>query len=154
MKHTVTFVALFALATPVFTTSAFAGSLAEPVVETTSVAPEVYVASLSLGGDWTGFYGGLQLGQHDVDGTGAADGDDISYGLHAGYDYDFDRFVLGGDLDYDFTDIDLGGAATVDNVLRLKCAVVTIWGEPLFTQLLVLHVWIPAWELTTVNFPV
>jgi predicted porin len=40
--------------------------------------------------------------------------------LHAGYDYDFGRFVLGGELDYDLTDIDLGGAATVDNVLRLK----------------------------------
>ena len=120
MKHTVTFVALFALATPVFTTSAFAGSLVEPVVETTSVAPEVYVAPPSLGGEWTGFYSGLQFGQLDVDGTGAADGDDISYGLHAGYDYDFGRFVLGGELEYDFADIDLGGAATVDSVLWLK----------------------------------
>jgi predicted porin len=120
MNHTVTFVALFALATPVFTTSASAGSLAEPVVETTSVAPEVYVAPPSLGGDWTGFYGGLQLGQLDVDGTGAADGDDISYGLHAGYDYDFGRFVLGGEVDYDFADVDLGGAATGDSVARLK----------------------------------
>ena len=73
-----------------------------------------------MGGEWTGFYSGLQFGQFDVDGTGAADGDDISYGLHAGYDYDFGRFVLGGELEYNFADIDLGGAATVDSVLWLK----------------------------------
>jgi outer membrane immunogenic protein len=115
MKYAVTVFALFAVSTP-----AFAGSLIEPVVETTDVAPEIFVAPPSFGGEWTGLYGGLQLGQIDVDGPGAADGDDLSFGLHVGYDYDFGQFVLGGELDYDTADIDLGGAATVDGVTRLK----------------------------------
>lgn len=71
-------------------------------------------------GDWTGGYVGGQVGNLDVDGTGAADGDDFSYGIHGGYRYDFGTFVLGGELEYDWADVDLAGAATVDNVLRLK----------------------------------
>ena len=75
---------------------------------------------MQTGGDWSGFYGGIQLGRLDVDGTGAADGDDTTFGLHAGYDYDFGQFTFGGEIDTDFGDVDLGGAATVDNVTRLK----------------------------------
>mmetsp|Transcript_26872 Transcript_26872/g.48597 ORF Transcript_26872/g.48597 Transcript_26872/m.48597 type:complete len:193 (+) Transcript_26872:47-625(+) len=71
-------------------------------------------------GAWTGAYGGVQLGFADVDATGAADGDDTLYGVHAGYAYDFGTFVLGGELDYDLADIDLNGAARVDGVARLK----------------------------------
>ncbi|WP_299370025.1 outer membrane beta-barrel protein [uncultured Tateyamaria sp.] len=72
------------------------------------------------GGDWTGAYGGVQLGYGDVNGSGAADGDDVLGGVHLGYDYDFGTFVLGGEVDYDFADIDLNGAASVDSVARLK----------------------------------
>ncbi|MEM6759650.1 MAG: porin [Pseudomonadota bacterium] len=90
------------------------GSLPEaPVAQ---AAPPVQ----SLGGDWTGPYVGLQLGYIDVDGSGAADGDDVLFGVHAGYQYDFGTFVLGGEVDYDGTDVDLAGAATVDDVSRLK----------------------------------
>ncbi|MEO0401040.1 MAG: outer membrane beta-barrel protein [Pseudomonadota bacterium] len=102
------------------TAPAWAGSLDEPVA---SVPPPVAPAPepvLSLGGDWTGAYVGGQLGYGDINGTGTADGDDLLYGLHAGYDYDFGTFVLGGEIDYDFTEIDLGGAADVDSVARLK----------------------------------
>tara|TARA_R110002049_G_scaffold23545_3_gene83402 strand:+ start:127960 stop:128433 length:474 start_codon:yes stop_codon:yes gene_type:complete len=77
---------------------------------------------VAYGGDWTGFYTGLQLGYADVDSNGAGlDGSDNTYGFHAGYDYDFGQFVLGGELDYDKGDIDLGGgAATIDSVARAK----------------------------------
>ena len=88
--------------------------VSEPVVETAPAPVATY------GGDWTGGYAGLGFGNLDVDGTGAADGDDIAYGAHIGYDYDFGQFVLGGEIEYDATDINLGGAATVDSVARLK----------------------------------
>ncbi|MGB7241585.1 MAG: porin [Sulfitobacter sp.] len=112
---TLTSAAAFAFATA----PAFAGSLAEPVVEAAPPAPApVY----NTGGDWGGFYGGLQLGRIDVDTDGGAvlSGDDALYGLHAGYNWDLGTWVVGVEADYDFTDVDLGGAATVDSVARLK----------------------------------
>jgi hypothetical protein len=98
--------------------AAFAGNLDLPVVET-AVEP-VFTPTPVSGTDWTGAYGGLNLGYGDIDGTGAADGDDGTYGLHLGYDYDFGKYVLGGEIEYDRTDIDLGGLAEADSVTRLK----------------------------------
>ncbi|KIC48585.1 outer membrane beta-barrel protein [Tateyamaria sp. ANG-S1] len=99
---------------------ALAGSLEPPAPEPAAPAPLPPAPVQSFGGDWTGGYAGLQLGYGDVDGSGAADGDDFLYGAHVGYRYDFGTFVLGGELDYDFADIDLNGAASVDSVARLK----------------------------------
>ena len=82
--------------------------------------PGAAPAFAASGGSWTGGYAGLQLGHADVDGSGAADGDDFIYGIHGGYRYDFGTFVLGGEVDFDAGDIDLSGAATVDSVARLK----------------------------------
>lgn len=100
---------------------ALAGNLADPVAEPVveTIAPPVFVP-VAVGTDWTGAYGGLNLGYADVDGTGAADGDDTTFGLHLGYDYDFGNFVLGAELEYDDADIDLGGAASTESVTRLK----------------------------------
>ncbi|KIN72893.1 outer membrane protein [Sulfitobacter guttiformis] len=98
--------------------TAFAGSLEDPVIETPATA--VYAPVAPVGTDWTGAYGGLNLGYADIDGTGDVDGDDTTYGLHVGYDYDFGKFVLGGEFEYDKTDIDLGGVAEADSVARLK----------------------------------
>lgn len=71
--------------------------------------------------DWSGAYVGAQLGYLDVDGPGAVDGDDVAYGLHAGYNYDLGSWVIGGELELDWTDVSLGGgAATVDRVFRAK----------------------------------
>lgn len=101
---------------------ALAGGLLAPAPE--PAAPPVPAAApapvLPVGGDWTGGYAGAQLGYGDINGSGGADGDDVLYGVHAGYRYDFGTFVLGGEVDYDFADIDLNGAAEVDNVARLK----------------------------------
>ncbi|MCE8009301.1 outer membrane beta-barrel protein [Aestuariivita sp.] len=72
-------------------------------------------------GDWTGFYAGIQAGNLDVDTNIGASGDDTSYGVHAGYRWDFGQWVAGGEFEYDSTDVTLGaGAATVDEVMRLK----------------------------------
>ncbi len=102
---------------------AMAGSPGAPIEDTIAPTPvEIApVTTPSLGGEWTGFYGGLQLGQLDADTSNGLDGDDTTYGVHLGYDYDFGQFVLGGELDYDSTDVDLGGGvATIDSVTRLK----------------------------------
>ncbi|MFP4044524.1 MAG: outer membrane protein [Rhodosalinus sp.] len=87
---------------------------AEPVV--TSPAPPAAPAGV----DWTGFYGGAQLGFADVEADGGLDGDGAIGGLTLGYDYDFGGYVVGGALDYDFADIDVDGAATLESVARVK----------------------------------
>lgn len=100
------------------TGAAVAGSIEAAPVEAPVYAP-VTVAPVS--GEWTGFYGGLQLGYGDADGAAGLEGDNGTYGLHAGYDHDFGSFVLGAEVDYDKADIDLNdGAAGIDNVARLK----------------------------------
>ncbi|MCB4454150.1 outer membrane protein [Leisingera sp. McT4-56] len=109
------FVAMTAIAT-VMGSAAFAGNLVEPVVEP---APAPAPVVINEGGDWTGFYLGGQVGQLDADASNGASGDDTSYGVHAGYNHDFGRFVLGGELDYDATDLDLSGE-TIDSVARAK----------------------------------
>ncbi len=100
--------------------TAFAGSLSDAPIEAPVASPPPPPPAI-VTGEWTGFYTGLQLGYADVDGDGALDGDDTSYGFHAGYDYDLGDWVVGGELDYDKTDVDLGGgAASLDSVARLK----------------------------------
>lgn len=113
MKVLMATTTIFALSMP-----AFAGSPTPAPVEAPIAVDPAPV--ISTGGDWTGGYVGLGFGNLDVDGSGAADGDDVSFGIHAGYDYDFGQFVLGGELEFDTTDLDLNGAGTVDSVARLK----------------------------------
>ncbi|SFS57395.1 Opacity protein [Sulfitobacter marinus] len=117
MKRSMKYTTLAAAATFAMGGAALAGSLEEPIVEPVMTAPVVVA---DMGGNWTGFYTGLQLGYGDADGQGAQDGDNGLYGFHAGYDHDFGKFVLGGELDYDKTDIDLGGVSTLDSVARAK----------------------------------
>lgn len=72
-------------------------------------------------GNWTGFYGGAQLGYADVDTSlSGVDGDGVIGGIVLGYDYDLGDWVVGGGFDYDWTDVDLSGAAKVENVWRIK----------------------------------
>ncbi|MEM1078413.1 MAG: outer membrane beta-barrel protein [Pseudomonadota bacterium] len=96
---------------------ALAGSLEDPVIAPPPLPPVV----AAPGTDWTGFYGGVQLGYGEVDTSASGvDGDGAIGGLILGYDYDFGSYVVGAGLDYDIADIDLGGAATLEDVLRLK----------------------------------
>ena len=94
--------------------SALADGPSDPVV-----TPPVIAPAPDTGGEWGGFYSGLNLGAADLSTATGASGNDTTYGVHLGYDFDLGRLVLGGELEYDETDVDLG-AATVDNVARLK----------------------------------
>ncbi|HMM08567.1 MAG TPA: outer membrane beta-barrel protein [Paracoccus solventivorans] len=92
------------------TTTAMAGGYTAPVVE----AEPVVAIAPALASDWTGFYGGVQIGGVDLSlglpdfGVGA-DGlhvgaDGHHYGLHAGYLRDYGQFVAGAELSYDKAD--------------------------------------------------
>lgn len=94
---------------------ATAGGLA-PAEPSPEVAP--VAAPGPMTGDWTGFYGGAQIGYGDVQDD--LEGDGAIGGVHAGYRHDFGRFVAGAEADYDVADIDLGGGDSLDGVARLK----------------------------------
>ena len=104
--------------------TAQAGGLGDVVTEAapTPVAVVPVAAPIQRGSDWTGFYGGAQLGYGLVE-TPAfdEDADDLLYGLHAGYNYDLGNFVVGAEVDYDWTQIsDSGSGIDLENVARLK----------------------------------
>ena len=94
-------------------TTALAGNDDEPILTTTPTAP-VAVPVAQNDGDWTGFYAGGSLGFGDLDGD-----DGTTYGVHGGYDYDFGKFVLGGELDISGFDASSNGV-DADTVTRLK----------------------------------
>ena len=104
---------------------AAAGSLEEPIAEPTLAPAPAPAPVTTIGGDWTGLYGGVQLGYADVttDGDADLDGNGAIGGLTLGYDYDFGQWVVGGALDYDVADIDLDDAANLESVARLKARV-------------------------------
>lgn len=116
MRNSIKLIALAALSTSV-STATLAGTLEPAPADVPVTAPLPVVPST----DWTGGYAGLQLGYADVDGDAGLLGDDSTYGIHFGYDWDLGDYVVGAEFDYDKTDIDLnGGAAQIDNVMRLK----------------------------------
>lgn len=104
------------LSMTMLSSAAFAGGLSDPVVETVA-APVFEPAPVE---NWTGFYTGLNLGYADIDVDNGLSGDDVTYGVHAGYDYDFGSYVLGGELEYDVANVDLGAGVEADSVTRLK----------------------------------
>lgn len=107
-------------ATALMAAPAFAGNVQEPTPEPVIAAPVAPPAP--VGPNWTGFYAGGQLGYGDVDTQAAGvDGDGLIGGLIAGYDYDYgNNWVVGLGLDYDLADIDLGAAASLEEVFRIK----------------------------------
>jgi len=109
---------LLAAGTTLAAAPALAGS-PQPVIEEPSLGAAVPV--VDPGPDWTGFYGGAQLGYGDVDtSVPGVSGDDFIGGLTLGYDYDLGDWVVGGALDYDWADITLAPGASVENVFRAK----------------------------------
>lgn len=103
--------AAFALAAP-----AFAGGYNTPVAE--PVVTQAPVVPVATGADWTGGYAGATLGygwgQDALDG-----GDDMTYGVFGGYNYDFGTFVLGGELEYLGSELETG-TNSLDDITRLK----------------------------------
>ena len=104
-------------------TTVLAGGYTAPVVES-----EPAVAVVPATADWTGFYGGVQLGgaelslhQPALDAHLGLEG--RHYGLHVGYLRDYGQFVAGGELSYDkLDDFDAGveGGDFDGNVIRAK----------------------------------
>jgi predicted porin len=95
-----------------------AGSIDAAPADPVPMAPVAPVAA-PLGGDWTGAYAGLSLGRLDTQAAGTSETGGI-YGLHAGYDYDFGAFVMGGEAEFQAGDGYEIGGVDVDNVTRLK----------------------------------
>ncbi|MGR3463224.1 outer membrane protein [Limimaricola sp.] len=109
-----------ALALGVVAAPAFAGGLAAPVADPVAPAAPVAVAPAAPVSDWTGAYVGAQLGYGQAETSDDGfDEDGAVYGAQAGYNYDFGRFVLGGELDYVGTEIDNDDNG-IDGVARAK----------------------------------
>ena len=107
-------------ATMISPVGAFAGGMATPVTEPV-VAPVAVVVDVTP--DWTGFYGGAQLGYGSINSTeGVADGNGGLGGVMAGYRYDFGTFITGIEGDYSWSNINLGdnNEGSLDALYHIK----------------------------------
>jgi len=118
MKRITSFAAASAVGTLVAPPALAGGPVvvAEEPVVAAPMAPVV----MAPNGDWTGFYGGAQLGYGDVSDSAGGGGDGMTGGLLGGYRMDFGQFVAGAELNYDWADIELGAGNSLDNIARLK----------------------------------
>jgi len=91
-----------------------------------------FSAHVATANDWSGFYGGLQIGGSDIDTSIGAPGDGTSIGAFAGYNVQNGPLVYGAELDFDSTDYDIGpGAVMIDTTARLKGRIGTEVGKGL-----------------------
>lgn len=87
----------------------------------------------TAGSNWSGFYVGVQSGFGTVEvrsnGPGGStvieNGDGIPFGVHAGFNHDFGRFVLGAEVQYDagtlaFDQLPAGNAIEGQAALKLR----------------------------------
>lgn len=111
--------AFTAVAASVAAAPAFAGSTEPAATEPVIAAPTP--ASVLSSPNWTGFYGGVQIGFGNLDTNIARSDNDVVGGIVGGYDHDFGQWVIGAGIDYDFADIDIGGGgASLDEIFRVK----------------------------------
>ncbi|QFT96958.1 hypothetical protein FIU85_06570 [Roseovarius sp. THAF8] len=112
---------LFAAAFALVAAPAFAGNLT-PVQDDVVAPPPPPPAAVTP--NWTGLYGGVQLGYNNLDSNISGGDDAVIGGLFVGYDYDFGDFVLGSSIDYDFTDAEVSTAPNpqvdLENIFRAK----------------------------------
>ena len=99
-------VSMFALPFAIVGGVATAGGLADPIPTPAPVPAPAPAPAPVVAGEWTGFYGGAQLGYAEIDPDGADEIDGVTFGLHGGYLYDFGNWVLGAEVQIDGTDID------------------------------------------------
>lgn len=115
------FVALSAASLFVAAPAAFAGGMAEPVAKP---APVVVTAPAPAMPNWTGFYGGVDVGYgHPSASNGVSGKSGALYGLDVGYLYDFGKWVAGGELGYNGTNMDLNGptgGGKINHLARLE----------------------------------
>ncbi|MDE3081354.1 MAG: outer membrane beta-barrel protein [Paracoccaceae bacterium] len=90
--------ALAATAASALAVPAFAGNLAAPKVEPQVAAPAAAAPAPAAmpAGDWTGGYVGVGLGYDSA--NGPKTGNSGVGSVFAGYNYDFGKFVLGGEI--------------------------------------------------------
>ncbi|MFD1914501.1 outer membrane protein [Halodurantibacterium flavum] len=117
------YAAASALALTGLSAPAFAGGLTQPIIEPAPVAAAPAPVIVAPGRDWTGVYGGAQLGYgwatFENDGLGIdEDADGVVGGLHVGFDYDFGQFVLGAEAAFNAADLSVGDAE-LDQMTRL-----------------------------------
>ncbi len=113
----------FALTFGLLAAPAFAGGLAMPVADPVAPAAPVAVAPVvATGSDWSGFYAGGQLGYGEAEtDDDTFDEDGAVYGGQLGYNYDFGKLVLGGEVSYVGTEIgDEDSATEIDGIATAK----------------------------------
>ncbi len=102
---------------------ALAGNITPPAPDPVIAAPAPAPAA-PVSYDWTGAYGGVQLGwgMLNADGGGLdEDGDGVIGGITAGYDWDLGNYVVGVGLDYNAANIETDpGNATLDALGRAR----------------------------------
>ncbi|WP_158243092.1 outer membrane protein [Acidimangrovimonas sediminis] len=105
------FVAISATTILMGSTAAFAGGMAEPVQP---AAPVVVTPPAPAMPNWTGFYGGVNLGfgHTKADGNGSHGGSGSLGGVQLGYLQDMGSWVYGGQIAYDQSNMDLSGTAS------------------------------------------
>ncbi|ROU04032.1 outer membrane protein [Histidinibacterium lentulum] len=105
---------------------ALAAGLDQTPPDFVAPAPQPAAPTYAPGNDWTGFYGGVQLGYGRIDDRTDPEvfDDDFAgatYGGHVGYLYDFGRVVVGAELDLEGTNLeDEATGLNVDRLARAK----------------------------------
>lgn len=69
-----------------------------------------------------GGYVGLQFGTADLQANNGAEGNNTTFGLHAGFNASAGQYIYGGEIDFDAFNLPIAGGAAgeVEDVTRLK----------------------------------
>ncbi len=89
-------------------------------IKSAALAIALFSPTAMLAQDWSGFYGGLQIGRGDFGLDGAASVRDNTYGVFGGYNQDFGSYVLGLELEAERTNITIAGGTDLDNQYGVK----------------------------------
>ncbi|MHA3916150.1 outer membrane protein [Halovulum sp. GXIMD14793] len=86
-----------------------------------AIAAAALLAAPVQAADWNGFYMGTQIGYGSADVVGIpANFDGSVSGVHVGYNRDFGKMVVGGELDYNFGAINVAPGVGFDQLAHFK----------------------------------